>query len=315
MRGKGILTIMITAGLISVSAFFTSYSSPANNMERYISEARLLQKPVLEYGGVTVTPQGWTTEEGDDSFFGHPAAVNVEFLAENHSKQPVTVSHFRLYINGQYIRHSLMSQTGRIPPGGSEIWTVEIEYHSLQSQRIKTINDFGAAFLIRFEEDKSTYYSDVVPVLSDSRAGDGLSDMAGMKVYEDEELTLTAGSAFREFPGAYDIPVHAENHSTEYVASLNGRILAVNGETVEKGSLLDINSSCFLYPGKTADINNIVFLKSEDASVQIPLKDIKSVTWRMTGIWMLRDQASGKFEKVKEAEPVEITIPIDSAAL
>lgn len=140
-------------------------------MERYISEDRLLQKLVLEYGGVTVTPQNWTTTEANHSLFGHPATVNIEFLAENHSKQPVTVSHFRLYINDQHIRHSLMSQTGHIPPGGNETWTVEIEYNSLQSQRIKTIDDFKIAFLIRFEEDGSTYYSDAVPVLSDNGVG------------------------------------------------------------------------------------------------------------------------------------------------
>lgn len=310
MRGKGIISYMVIIILVAVCSSANACSSSAGGMDRYIAGARLTQKPVLEYNGVSVTPQRWYVKEAEEGGLTRPAAVEIEFLAENQSEQPVSVFHYLLYINGQHTTHALMSEARDIPPGGSKTWTIEIEEFFLQEQRIKTIDDFEIVFNLRFGEDKSAYYSEPVPVLAEKKNRDGLFPLEEQVAYEDEYLSISTSSVFREFPGAYVIPVHVRNLSADRIILLNGRITAINGKTVEEGSPLDMDGSCMLFPGKTADINSIVYIKTEDEAGQLPLEDIKNLTLQIMSGIIQRDNVTGDLGKIERRDSVDISIQI-----
>lgn len=285
-------------GIFSVLMCFSSY---AGEISTYIEGNRLVQAPIAEHDGVTVIPQGWRVEEEFS-----PCLV-ITFRVENRSGQTVRVTNRDIYLNGQSVNVN-PGFTGAIAHGKDGEFEISIEEFQFVKQRIEKIHDLSASFFITYQKDDRSYYTDPGTVQTQSPSGQALSPVKGAEIYSDENVKVTAESALREFPGAYAFCTNVENRGSRLI-HVSCSYTAVNGKATESGDTFTYSDDYMLFPGKTADVAELIYLKDSSRKQILP-QQVRSVTWKMSyGIYE-RDEETPKWNLIEEHETEEITVPI-----
>lgn len=274
----------------------------AQDINTCIQDNELIKTPVAEHGGVVITPSEWKVND----YFSTPS-LDISFLVENGSDETVGVTSRYFYLNGQNVGVN-PDFTGDIAPGSSKPLTISISEFYFTSQRIKKINSLGASFLIKYKKDGRTYTT--LPGFTQTKhpSETALTPFKGSEIYSDENVKVTAESSLRNFPGAYVFNANVAN-TGDHVISLRTYNTAVNGKTPEIEESLQSSDWFLLYPGTSADVYNIIYLK-ESRDERLPANRFHNITWKMSYTIYQRNEETGEITTQDTRDTEEITVEL-----
>ena len=274
-------------------------SSFAQDIHTCIQDNELIKTPVAEHNGVVITPSEWHVND----YFSTPA-LDISFLVENGSDETVSVTSRYFYINGQSV-DATPDFADDIAPGSSKTLTISISEFHFISQRIKHINSLGASFLIKYKKDGRTYMT--LPGFTQTKhpSETALTPLEGTEIYSDENVKVTAESSLKNFPGAYVFNANVVNASG-HVISLRTYNIAVNGKVPEIAESLLSSDWILLYPGTSADVYNIIYLK-ESRDERLPTNRFHNITWKMTYTIYQRNEETGELTPQDTRDTGEMT--------
>lgn len=274
----------------------------AEDIKTCIKDNELIKTPVAEHDGVVITPSEWHVND----YFSTPS-LDISFLVENDSGQTIGVTSRYFYINGQSVGVN-PDFTGDIAPGSSKTLTISISEFYFTSQRIKNINSLGASFLIKYKKDGRTYTTLPGSVQTEHPSETALTPLKGTELYSDENVNVTAESSLKNFPGAYVFNANVVNTS-DHVISLRTYNTAVNGKTPEIDESLQSSDWVLLYPGTSADVYNMIYLK-ESRDERLPANRFHNITWKMSYTIYQRNEETGELTQQDTRDTEGITVEL-----